>query len=759
MNAVAAAVLEGVKGGSPVLEEVRARAVINDLLAEIEVTQRYRNPGANVIEAVYTFPLPLDGVLLGFEFEIGGRRHAGRVVARTEAEDRYEDAITDGDAAVLLEQAGPGLYTASVGNLLPGETATIYFRYGLLLRWNGDNVRFAMPTTIAPRYGDPASAGLRPHQEPGFAFDATREFHASVAVRGMLRDARFNSPSHSVHVSPGSEETIIHLAGAPAMDRDFVLEARASLPDPAGAKAVRDIDGWIALASFRPEVATTMDDRRRSIKILVDCSGSMAGDSIAQARAALERILDGLRKSDQFEVIAFGSGWRGLFGRCVPASEPNLARARRFVRSLDANMGGTEIGGALDAAYGVRGASDSVHDLLLITDGEVWDGKELIDRARRSAHRIFAVGVGSAAAEDFVRRIAETTGGASELVAPREDMADRIHRHFQRMYAPCAKSATVQWPATALRSHPHPIGAVYGGDTVHVFAWFAERPAGRATLEVTLADGRIARQEAEIIALAEHAAETPVSEPALLAPIARIAAARRLCAMADREREAEELAVRYQLMSRWTNCLAIHLREAAGKAEDLPRIVRVPQVIAAGWHGMGSATAPACLSMAPEYVADESGQVLQDQFVQTTRRTGMRLRAAFGGRAPTSISPVDLARLLNKRPLPPFPTLDELIGYGIPEPFATVLRDLAGRSRDELELVVTLLWLLAKSTAGRHLERHTRRPILKAARTRAEPLLPPEDVALVLKGHTGWGSLLRNHGRDGKPSERFLGRS
>lgn len=186
MKASAAAVLESRGGEALVLEEVRVAASIDDLLAEVAIAQWYRNPEATIIEAVYTFPLPMalfprpsshgplpmDGVLLGFEVEIGKRRLAGVVLERAEAERRYEDAITDGDAAVLLEQAETGLYTASVGNLLPGERATIRFRYGLLLRWNGDRVRFAMPTTMAPRYGETLSAGLALHQAPEYAFDA-----------------------------------------------------------------------------------------------------------------------------------------------------------------------------------------------------------------------------------------------------------------------------------------------------------------------------------------------------------------------------------------------------------------------------------------------------------------------------------------------------------------------------------------------------------------------------------------------------------
>jgi Ca-activated chloride channel family protein len=49
----------------------------------------------------------------------------GVVVEKKAAEERYEDAITAGDAAVMLEQLEPGLYTMNVGNLLPNEDASV----------------------------------------------------------------------------------------------------------------------------------------------------------------------------------------------------------------------------------------------------------------------------------------------------------------------------------------------------------------------------------------------------------------------------------------------------------------------------------------------------------------------------------------------------------------------------------------------------------------------------------------------------------
>lgn len=716
MRAAGATGLVAVAGECVILEDVRVEARLNDLLAEVTVTQRYRNPESTNIEAIYTFPLPFGAVLLGLEAEIGEKKLTGTVVDKSESEHRYEDAIAEGNAAMLLEEAGEGLYTASLGNLLPGETATIRFYYGLLLCWNGDRVRFAIPTTIAPRYGDPGAAGFAPHQAPQYALDAERSFALRVAVKGLLKNARFDSPSHLLAITPGAKETVIEFAGSPAMDRDFILEARAPQPQRAGALLARDAEGWVALASFCPEILESSERARRSVTIVIDCSGSMAGDSIAQAKTALERILDGLETGDLFEIIAFGSDQRALFGRLAPVSEVTLGKARGFVRALEADLGGTEIGAALEAAYGMRGTSRNPCDLLLITDGEVWNSSTVIARARRSGHRVFTVGVGNAVAEALVRGLAEATGGACELVSPREDMAGRIHRHFQRLYAPRAQSAVVAWPQLPSCRIPDPIEAVYGGDTIHLFAWLADKPEGRVGLDLTLSDGQSLRLETDIVWFEEDSVDTPAAASTSAGALARLAAARRLQVIED-EALGREIALHYQLLSRWTNCLVAHARAEGEKAEELPRVHRIPQILVACEHRS-------------LILREETGFHLRSHSGALPAAGNFVLREWKHGIGPSAV-----IEYLNARAMPPLPTLTDLAAAGLPFTIEAALRDLVTGGEQENAVVLTLLYALLQSSNGRLLSRQVKRFIRKLFR---DLTLPQALIDAVTVGSADW---------------------
>lgn len=580
MSAKASA-LCGQAGERVALCDVAVTAVLADLLAEVTLTQTYRNDERTNIEAAYTFPLPLDAVLLSLDVMLGGRRLRGTVVEKSEAENRYEDAIAEGDAAVMLQNPEPGLYTMNVGNLLPGEQAKITVRYALLLRWSGDQLRLHVPTTIAPRYG---ASPLAPHQAPESSLTVENRFSLRVEVHGALRDARFECPTHAVHVSHSEHALVLALDEARAvMDRDFVLNIRAPQAERNFVMTGRDGDGATAIASFQPFFPGLRASGALDMIIVVDCSGSMAGDSMAQAKRALDAIVERLEPRDSIGVVAFGSTTqlmaRAMLG-CTPA---NVTRARQFLSTLDANLGGTEIGAALEAAYTMRSGRNRP-DIFLITDGEVGDWQPVVERACAAGRRIFTVGVGSAVSEAFVRQLASATRGECELVTPGEGMAERVVRHFERMRAPRAESAVVHWPEGAVDIHPADLGSVFEGDTVVASARLPSREVrGDVVMEIRLSSGAVVRQALPLAT----ASKLPNADE--LSTVARVAAARRMPTLS--ETDARATALQYQLVGPHTHWLVVAERAEGEKPEHLPALRKVPQTMAAGWGGVGTAFA------------------------------------------------------------------------------------------------------------------------------------------------------------------------
>ncbi len=597
----------------------------------------------------------------------------------------------------MLEQVSPGLFTMNMGNLLPGESIAISISYAELFKWRGNLLKFFVPTTIAPRYGDFESLDILPHQAPEIDLRADNKFTIKLSIFGALAGALLESPSHKIVVSKREGKAVVSLEkGQSLMDRDFVLNLVVENSDKGLAHMEPDGDQYIALASFYPRFPIVTDIHPRCVTIVVDCSASMNGDSMAQARKALSAIVNLLRPEDRFNVIMFGSSYQKLFPAPAAAQAANLERAKRLLKVMDADMGGTEIGLAVAAAIKDKSSEDLLQDVLLITDGQVWEWEKVTALAARSGFRFFTVGVGSSVCEAFVQALADETGGACELVAPNEKMAEKIVRHFQRIYYPRAQNVKVLWPVETLEVFPERISALYHGDTLHVFARFSQRPAGDVKLRAVLENGRTITQK-----LTLHAGTRQQPPDELPATAARVAAACQIRKMQDPGQIAA-LALKYQLMSRVTNYLAIDVKADSERTAQLPALRKVPHMLAVGWGGTGSVVysyrvEDVCQSRnKPMFMRARTGFADSDLtgFVERLdRRFQYGLFAAMGT----------------------ITSIDELRGFKLPEKLLAVLKELVNTGCDEEMVIAVFLYLLSRQKQFKKiLCREVKRMIKKA---------------------------------------------
>ena len=215
--------------------------------AWVTVRQRYQNTEKKPVEAVYTFPLPSEATLCGFAMVCDGRRIEGIVKEREEAFRQYDDAISAGHGAALLEQERANVFTASVGNLLPDEETLVEVQYVQRLQADEGALRWLIPTLVAPRYipgtphGDRTSDGRAEPTER--VPDADRITPRIGAVEyGLTLDLLFDlgsairveSPSHPLTVTPEEGERLrVSFASAEvALDRDVVLIAHGLSDGP-----------------------------------------------------------------------------------------------------------------------------------------------------------------------------------------------------------------------------------------------------------------------------------------------------------------------------------------------------------------------------------------------------------------------------------------------------------------------------------------------------------------------------------------------
>jgi Ca-activated chloride channel family protein len=629
------ATLRNSQGAPLILKDVAITGELRGAMFEAHVRQTFSNPTETHAEVVYSFPLPWGATLLGVEVQLGQVKLNGTVVAKAQAAEQYEESLSKGDAAIMLERGNDGHYVLHLGNLAPGEQCVIDMHYGQLLQFEQGGLRLAIPTVIAPRYGDAVrEGGLAPYQVPETDLLAEYGFSLTLDLHGDLVNARIASPSHPISMANNTADQLLTVALAKQsyLDRDFilVLDQLAQCSVATIAPDYVDKKTFVATASFSPSIPNAKA-QNTAVKILVDCSGSMAGGSIQAARRALMAIVKKFNTGDKFSLSKFGSSVEHRSLSLWTASEQSRLGAEKWIAELQADMGGTDMLEAIESTFAL--ARSSPCDVLLITDGQIYGIDDMIKKAKASKHRVFSVGIGSSPSENLLRRLAVETNGACDFVASGETVEPAIVRMFNRLRSPAITKVSVQWPeGFTPKLFTKVDSTAFDGDTLHASAWFSTKPTGRITLLGQLVGQDIVQELGRV-----EINETPATSTAL----SRLAAAGHMQHLAGAA-EATKLALDYQLVTEHTNFLMLHERSAEDKAPNMPELHKVKQMLPAGWGGAGLNQVQFSMRLA----SDSSMQILSENISTPALIRGRGLAASM----PTAMrgrglgQPVSLSR-------------------------------------------------------------------------------------------------------------------
>lgn len=547
------------------LARTALKVVIIDLLAEFEVHHTFRNDGGSPIEAVYSFPMPLDAAFIGLQATLAGETLSAQVLPAQAANRTYDEAIGEGHSAILLEQLEPGMLCVNLGNLMPGEEGDVVLRFAAMLNVSQATARFSLPLVHRPRYG---RSRLDEIVQPRNDFAIEHPLEAEVRICGLLASRPIQCATPGVVFAREQNNTVLRV-GRALLDRDFVLTFDVGVQPVAHAQWIADGEDGLCLASFTVPPDASAGSAPRDICLLLDGSGSMQGDAIVQSRRALAAIADALDERDRIQVIRFGTSTSALFRRPLQASARVKETLRALQDTVQADLGGTEMAKALRAGLASLVALDCDTQrkvIILVTDGAV-NGHEIEDarhEAMRLGIRVFVVAVGSSAGVDALAPLAEATRARLERAVPSESIDAGVLRQLSRARTEPAR-IEVTWTGGAVATVP--LGIVYPGDAATAVA----RIAGRSNTSVTI---RFPSKEASIAFSASAWTSSPAGRAWVGQHLYRQATP-------DSE-EREMLALRYSLITPETKAVLVKHRATSEQALELPIVTPVPHMLPAG---------------------------------------------------------------------------------------------------------------------------------------------------------------------------------
>ena len=144
------------------LQSTSARVNIAGVMADVRVTQVYKNEGKKPLEALYVFPASTRAAVYGMKMTIGERTITAQIREREAARREYETAKQEGRSASLLEEQRPNVFQMNVANILPGDIIRVELSYTEFLTPTDGIYEFVYPTVVGPRYTRPSPLASTP---------------------------------------------------------------------------------------------------------------------------------------------------------------------------------------------------------------------------------------------------------------------------------------------------------------------------------------------------------------------------------------------------------------------------------------------------------------------------------------------------------------------------------------------------------------------------------------------------------------------
>jgi Ca-activated chloride channel family protein len=569
------------------LKETRADVRIAGVIADVVVTQVYRNEGTHPLNAKYVFPASTRAAVHGMTLQVGEKRIRAKIREKKQAQQEFDTARKEGKSAALLEQQRPNVFSMNVANVMPQDEIRVELHYSELLVPTDGIYEFVYPTVVGPRYagheekkeedGWVKSPYLHQGEPPSYKLDIQTRVAAGMPLQELI------CPSHKTIVdweNDGSARVTLDPEEANGGNRDYILRYRLQGQQVQTGLLLYpgEEERFFLLMVQPPQRVELAQIPPREYIFVLDVSGSMHGFPLDTAKVLMRELIGGLRPTDSFNVILFSGGSRLLAPKSLPATPQNVSYALAEI-SRESGGGGTELGEALNRALALPGEEGVSRTTIVVTDGFISAEAAVFEGIRKNLNRsnLFAFGIGSSVNRHLIEGMARA-GQGEPFVAIDSDEAKEVAKRFQEY---------VRTPAlTDIAVHTEGF-ETYDVEPLSIPDLFTDRPLvvfgkwrGEAsgTIRVTGVGGQGDYENVFDAAEAEPSEDNRA--------LRYLWARERVKRLSDFDVETDEvrlavteLGLNYELLTPYTSFIAVHevVRNPDGQAKNVDQPLPLPQ--------------------------------------------------------------------------------------------------------------------------------------------------------------------------------------
>lgn len=345
---------------------------------DVKATRVFTNDSEHTIEAIMTFPVPVEASVYKLQYEKNGQVIEGVIRTKEKARSTYEKALDNGYTSLLHEELVKGIHMLSVGNIPSGDSVKVELYFSLLGQFINDNVEWRIPVTAGQIYG---LSPFSPSDDIVIDYDNKYKATYTLESSAFLAKLEVNNNHKKKDVISLNKPIILRTEKDNITSLNFV-----------------ELFNGESYTKYQVLEKIVKTNNPLNIAILCDISGSMTGMEDGHTRYELMKrsLLENskFRQNDKIDIFAFSNSIKLLSGS-------NFVEK---IQNLPAPSGGTQIGKCINEVINL-----GYKDILVITDGESYD-INIQETAQRNV-RISSLLVSENAFEATMGQLSILTGG------------------------------------------------------------------------------------------------------------------------------------------------------------------------------------------------------------------------------------------------------------------------------------------------------------------------------------------------------------
>lgn len=313
-----------------------------------------------------------------------------------EARKIYKEAQSQSQTSVISKNRRGSLLEFVIGSLQPGQICQLCFQLSLNLEISNSNSAFVkLPLKLCNQFQNRIE--LQDYLSGNFSLSLFVEQVQPISVVRSNCEGVWNPSLSLFELKQVPNRSSILLI------TDFVEQI----------KSVSIAVQRLLFTTLCPQLP---DDQGVSSDFifLVDCSGSMSGSRIRQARESLQLFLRSLPYGCYFDIIRFGTTFESVFDKLVEYNDTNLVKALEVASTIQADLNGTNLLNPLLSIFEHPIRENRVCQIFLISDGDVENRKDVFASVVTNKHnyRIFSVGISCNEGIGLINGLAKLSGGS-----------------------------------------------------------------------------------------------------------------------------------------------------------------------------------------------------------------------------------------------------------------------------------------------------------------------------------------------------------